>query len=472
MLTRREWGLSAATLLAACAAPPQPEAVPEGALVPIPMGPLYFDLHIDTPGRMVSEGLDLAENLEYTHVDIPKMRKGGLNAGFFAVSTPARSQTPLSAVKNAMLITDVIVEEVKRHPNDLFLATTSDDVLRAQRDGSIAIFIGIEGGHMIDSSLEVLRQLYRLGARYMGLTHSGNTPWVGAAEYDDGPEGLTDFGREVVREMNRIGMMIDLSHASDQAFFDAVDSSSAPVLNTHAACRSVSNHPRNLTDDMLKALAQNGGVLGVAYYGGMLDDDFRSRMSELSTINRRKGVVRREFAEDKRRMSEELWKLEKAGVELIGQVPLGRLIDHIEHAATIAGIDHVGVGCDYDSVGLRVPEGLEHIGKTPNLVAALRARGFSDEAVGKVMGGNVLRVMQQAEAVAALAPGQIHALLRAVALAVLTIVQGHLAAVEVAAGDDVDHATSGTVAIARRCRAAQYFNAFNISCLQAAKIKL
>ena len=234
----------------------------------------------------------------------------------------------------------------------------------------------------------------------MGLTHSGNPPWVGAAEYDDGPDGLTDFGREVVREMNRIGMMIDLSHASDQAFFDAVDSSSAPVLNTHAACRSVSNHPRNLTDDMLKALAQNGGVLGVAYYGGMLDDDFRSRMSELSTINRRKGVVRREFAEDKRRMSEELWKLEKAGVELIGQVPLGRLIDHIEHAATIAGIDHVGVGCDYDSVGLRVPEGLEHIGKTPNLVAALRARGFSDEAVGKVMGGNVLRVMQQAEAVA------------------------------------------------------------------------
>lgn len=394
-LTRREWGLSAAALLGTYVTASGDEA--EAAQ---PEEPLYVDLHIDTPGRLLNEKLDLAESLEYTHVDIAKMQEGGLTGGFFAVSTSARGQTPLSAVKNALHITDVIVEEVARHPNDLFLATTSDDVLRASREDRIAILIGIEGGHMIDSSLEVLRQLYRLGARYMGLTHSGNTPWVGAAEYDDGPEGLTDFGREVVREMNRIGMMVDLSHASDQAFFDAVDTSSAPILNTHAACRSVSNHPRNLTDDMLKALAQNGGVLGVAYYGGMLDDDFRSRLSELSTINRRKGVVRREFAEDKRRMSEELWKLEKAGVELIGQVPLGRLIDHIEHAATIAGIDHVGVGCDYDSVGLRVPEGLEHIGKTPNLVAALQARGFSNEAVGKVMGGNVLRVMRQAETVA------------------------------------------------------------------------
>ncbi len=405
MMTRREWGLSAAALLAACAAPPEPpagEGEPEAApgLSLDPTGPLYFDLHIDTPGRMVSEGLTLGESLEYTHVDIPKMKQGGLNAGFFAVSTPARSQTPLSAMKSALQIADVIIEEVERHPHDLFLATRSDDARRAQREGTVAVFIGIEGGHMIDSSLEVLRQLYRLGARYMGLTHSGNTPWVGAAEYDDGPEGLTDFGKEVVREMNRLGMMIDLSHASDRAFFETVETSRAPILNTHAACRSVSNHPRNLTDDMLTALAQNGGVLGVAYYAGMLDDEFRGRMSELEELNRRRGPIREEFAEDKQRMSEELWKIETAGVDLIEQVPLGRLVDHIEHAATVAGIDHVGIGCDYDAVGLKVPEGLEHIGKTPNLVAALEDRGFSDDDVGKVMGGNILRVMQSAEAVA------------------------------------------------------------------------
>ena len=400
MLTRREWGFSAAGLLAAVAVPSKADGEPVAAAGAQPAGPLYFDLHIDTPGRMVGEGLGLGESLEYTHVDIPRMRQGGLHAGFFAVSTSARSQTPASSVTNALRISDVIIEEVARHPADLFLATRSDEALRAQRDGMVAVFIGIEGGHMIDSSLEVLRQHYRLGARYMGLTHSGNTPWVGAAEYDDGPEGLTDFGRSVVREMNRLGMLIDLSHASDRAFCDTVDTSAAPVLNTHAASRAIANHPRNLTDDMLRTLGQNGGVLGVAYYAGMLDDDFRARMSELAALNRRRGVVRREFADDPTRMSQELWRIETAGVDLIGQVPLSRLVDHIEHAATVAGIDHVGIGCDYDAVGLKVPEGLEHIGKTPNLVAALGDRGFSDEDVAKIMGGNVLRVMRQAEAVA------------------------------------------------------------------------
>ena len=394
-LTRREFGLSTAGILGTSAV--SRRAAPVQAQ---PAGPLYFDLHIDTPARLLNEDLDLAESLEYTHVDIPKMRQGGLNAGFFAVSTSARGQTPLSAVKNALRLIDVIVEEVGRHPADLSLATTSDGVLHARQEGRVAILIGIEGGHMIDSSLAVLRQLYRLGARYMGLTHSGNTPWVGAAEYDDGPAGLTEFGKEVVREMNRLGMLVDLSHASDQAFYDSIKVSRAPILNTHAACRSIADHPRNLTDDMLRALAGNGGVLGVAYYAGMLDDDFRSRMSELSALNRRRGAVRERFADDRRRMSEALWEIELAGVELIGQIPLSRLVDHIEHAATVAGIDHVGIGCDYDSVGLRVPEGLNHIGNTPNLVAALADRGFSDDEVGRIMGGNMLRVMQQAEAAA------------------------------------------------------------------------
>ena len=396
MLTRREWGVSAAALLGACAAPREPSPEPEA-----PAGPLYVDLHIDTPSRILNEGLDLAESREYTHVDIPKMRKGGLHAGFFAVSTSARSQTPLEAVKQALRIIDTIVEEVRRHPAELFMGTTADDVASARRGGKIAVFMGVEGGHMIDSSLEVLRQLYRLGARYMGLTHSGNTPWVGAAEYDDGPAGLTDFGREVVKEMNRLGMMIDMSHASDRAFYDVIETSAAPILNTHAACRAVAGHPRNLTDDMLKALAQNGGVLGVAYYAAMLDDDYRSRLPQLREIGQRRGAVRKQFADDKQRLSEELWKLEKAEVEKIGRLPLARLADHIEHAATVAGIDHVGIGCDYDSVGLKVPAGLDDIGETPNLVAALGERGFSAGDVEKIMGGNALRVMRKAEETAA-----------------------------------------------------------------------
>lgn len=391
MLTRREWGISAAALLGACASPPDPE---------FSAGPLYIDLHIDTPSRLVNEGLDLAESHEYTHVDIPKMRQGGLHAGFFAVSTSARSQTPPEAVKQALRIIDTIIEEVRRHPADLFIGTAAADVERARREGKIAVFLAVEGGHMIDSSLEVLRQLYHLGARYMGLTHSGNTPWVGAAEYDDGPAGLTDFGREIVKEMNRLGMMIDLSHASDQAFYDTVETSAAPILNTHAACRAVADHPRNLTDDMLKALAGNGGVLGVAYYAGMLDDDYRSRFPQLQELRKQRGEIRRQFADDKQRLSEELWKLEKAEIEKIGRIPLDKLVEHIVHAATVAGTDHVGIGCDYDSVGLKVPEGLDHIGETPNLVAALEDRGFSTHEIEKIMGGNALRVMQKAEEIA------------------------------------------------------------------------
>ncbi len=394
MFTRRELGASAAAVLSACASSPDssPEVQPE-----TPSGPLYLDLHIDTPSRMLSEGLNLAESPHYSQVDIPKMRQGGMHAGFFAVFSSARNKTPLESVKAALTITDLIVQEVQRHPEDMFLATSSEDVLRAHREGKIGVLLGVEGGHMIDSSIAVLRQLYRLGVRYLGLTHSGNTPWVGAAEYDDGPEGLTDLGKEIVREMNRLGMLADLSHASEKSFYDTIETSEAPILNTHAACRAVADHPRNLTDDMLRALTQNGGVLGVAYYAGMLDDEYRARFPELAAINRRRGQVRKEFADDKRRLSEELWKLNLADVETIGQPPLTRLVDHIEHAADVAGIDHVGLGSDFDSVGLKLPEGLEHIGKTPNLVEAMLDRGFSEEDVAKVLGGNALRAMQQAE---------------------------------------------------------------------------
>ena len=395
MLTRRDWAAGAAVAALA-------ESSLAAQAPPSPANRLYFDLHIDTPSRMVSEGLSLGESTAYSCVDIPKMRQGGLNAGFFAVFAPARNITPVEAVKQALRITDLIVEEVKRYPADLLLATSSRDVLRAQREKKIGVLLGVEGGHMIDSSPEVLRQLYRLGARYLGLTHSGRTPWVGAAEYpDEGPKGLTAFGKDVVREMNRLGMMIDMAHASEQAFYDAVETSRAPILNTHAACRKIADHPRNLTDAMLKALAENGGVLGVAYYSGMLDDAHRARFGELAEIGRRRTEVRKQFAGDRRRQSEALWDLNLAEVKLIGQPPLSRLVDHIEHAASVAGIDHVGIGSDYDSIGLKLPEGLEHIGKTPNLVAALKQRGFSEADVAKVMGGNALRVMQKAETAAA-----------------------------------------------------------------------
>ena len=391
-LTRRKFALAAAALTAACGTP-EPD-------VQTPAGPLYFDLHIDTPSRLVSESLKLGESKPYSCVDIPKMREGGLDAGFFAVFAPARSMTPVQAVQRALEITDVIVQEVSLYPDDLTLAVSTADIRQARRGDKIAVLLGVEGGHMINSSLAVLRQLHGLGARYLGLTHSGNTPWCGAAEYDDGPAGLTDFGREVVAEMNRLGMMIDLAHASDQAFYDTLEASQAPVLNTHACCRAVAEHPRNLTDDMLRALAQNGGVLGVAYYAGMLDDDFIAAQPRLAEFNERKDAARKELAGNQEELSTRLWEIEREAVDSIGRPPLSKLVDHIEHAAEVAGIDHVGLGSDFDSIGLRLPEGLDHIGQTPNLIAALEERGFSAEDVNKVLGGNALRVFEQAEAVA------------------------------------------------------------------------
>ena len=404
-LSRRDWGLAAAATTGAAALLESCRDSKSGPAAPPPTAapPFYFDMHVDTPSRMVSEGLNLGDSLPYTCVDIPKMRAGGLHAAFFAVFAPARNITPAEAVQQGLRITGVIVEEVRRHPQDLLLAVSSSDVTRARSEGKIAILLGVEGGHMIDSSLEALRRLYGLGARYLGLTHSGKTPWAGAAEFPgEGPAGLTDFGRNVVREMNRLGMMVDLSHASDQAFYDAIAVSRSPVLNTHAACRSVANHPRNLTDDMLKALAGNGGVLGVAYYSGMLDDAHRARFPELAEIGRQRSEVRKRLAApaDRKRLSEELWNLNLAEVKLIGQPPLSRLVDHIEHAAKVAGVDHVGIGSDFDSIGLKLPAGLEHIGKTPNLISALQQRGFSAADIHKIMGGNMLRALQQAEAAA------------------------------------------------------------------------
>jgi len=358
-------------------------------------------MHCDTPGRMLSEGLKLGERHEYTQVDIAGMREGGVDASFFAVFASATNNTPLESVKAGFEILDMIVEEVGRYPDDLALATTADEVLRAKQEGKIAILLSVEGGHMIDSSLAVLRDFRRLGARSMTLTHSAPTAWASAAESDEGPDGLTDFGKDVVREMNRLGMLVDLSHGADKSFWDAIETSKAPIITSHSCCRAVASHPRNMDDDMLQALAKNGGVIHLAYYAAMLDDDYRARLGEIADIGAKRSKARSELAGNKEELSAALWQLNLEEVERIGQVPLSRLIDHFEHAATVAGVDHVGFGSDLDSVRLFVPQGLERIQDTPNLAAGLRERGFSEEDTAKMMGGNTFRVLQEAEQVAA-----------------------------------------------------------------------
>jgi len=415
MLTRREWG---SALAGAALASAQDSS------------PLYFDMHIDTPSRMVSEGLNLAESHWYTCVDIPKMKRGGLHAGFFAVFAPARSMTPVEAVKQGLKIIDVIVEEVKRHPADLFLATTSQDVLRAKRDGKIGVLLGVEGGHMIDSSLEVLRQFHRLGARYLGLTHSGNTPWCGAAEYpDDGPKGLTDFGKQVVREMNRLGMMIDTAHASDQAFFDAIETSRAPILNTHAACRAVANHARNLTDEMLKALAATGGVVQIVAYSSYIKtpkSDSPERVAALAALRREFGLPEPPAPGPRGAApggAAGIGGRGRGAVEALAQLPAGQraeydrklaavnvtypadpsatvidFVSHIDYAVKLIGLDHVGISSDFDGGG--GVTGWRDASETFNVTLELVRRGYTEEQIAKLWSGNLLRVMDRAQEVA------------------------------------------------------------------------
>ncbi|MEZ5363155.1 MAG: membrane dipeptidase [Bryobacterales bacterium] len=274
-ITRREWAATAAALLAACASSaPEPEAAQTVSAADLLARSIVFDAHCDTPGRMLREGWDLGERTPYNQVDIPRMREGGISASFFAVFTSPKGKTEPEATKFGFDMLDETVREVRKYPDDLTLAVSSDDIVKAKQAGKIAILLSLEGGHMIDGSLDNLRKYYELGIRSLDLTHGLSTAWAQSAESSDGPGGLTDFGREVVAECNRLGVILDLSHAADQTFFDTIEASKAPIIHSHSACRALCKNPRNLSDEMLKALAANGGVLAIGYYNGMIVDGY------------------------------------------------------------------------------------------------------------------------------------------------------------------------------------------------------
>ncbi|MCP5113732.1 MAG: membrane dipeptidase, partial [bacterium] len=365
-----------------------------------PRGSIVFDAHVDTPSRMLREGISLGEHKPYHQVDIQRMRDGGINAAFFAVFTSATSNTPLEAVKKALEITDMIVEEVNRYPADLVLATSAEEILQAKRDNRIAILLSLEGGHLIDSSLAVLREFYRLGHRSMGLTHSAPTPWASSAESPGGPDGLSEFGRDVVREMNRLGMIVDLAHASDETFFHTIETSVAPIISSHTCCRAVADYPRNLSDEMLTALAKNGGVIDIGYYNGMLVNGYGQPRPDLSDLVERRAEIRKRFADDRDRRLSELWQIDTEEADRIGRVSFDSLLDHFEHAAKVAGVDPVGFGSDLDAARQLYPEAVDDIAETVNLTPGLKDRGFSDTDIAKILGGNNLRVLEEVERLA------------------------------------------------------------------------
>ena len=358
---------------------------------------LIIDTHIDTANCIVDEGYQLAEEHSYYQTDIPRLRRGRVVAVFFGVWVEQEFPPQLWVTRTLDLI-DALQEQVRRNSQDLEMASTADDIVRLHRTGKVAALLGLEGGQLISDSLPVLRDYYRLGVRYMTLTHTANTDWADSSAGKPQANGLTEFGRAVVARMNRLGMMVDLSHVSDQTFYAALAASKAPVIASHSSCRALCNAPRNMTDEMIRALARNGGVIQINFFSAFLDPDYASALKKVQPqIDAAVAAERAAFARKGRQLP---WTEEqKIGRRISAGIPappLERVADHIDHAVQVGGVDHVGIGSDFDGIE-SAPERLEDVSKLPALVKELARRGYSEDDLIKILGGNLLRVMRQVE---------------------------------------------------------------------------
>jgi len=358
------------------------------------------DTHNDMPSRILDDGYDPDARHapgfgpKEGHTDLPRLVESGLTAEFLSAWIDAPyAATPGASFDRAMQHVATIHAFVDRHPDRLRFATTAADVRRAKQDGKVAILIGVEGGHAIESSLDRLRDLHARGVRYMTLTWNNGLPWAGAAFGEGGTRtgGLTAFGRDVVREMNRLGMLVDVSHVSDSTFFDAIAASSVPVIASHSSARALSDSPRNLTDDQLRAIARNGGVVNVNFYSRFIDSRYRMRAE---AVEAQVAAARRALGPgpDSAAAAARISAMRDSLFAAIPPTPFSVLIDHIDHIARVAGVDHVGLGSDFDGVSA-LPLGMEDVTRLPRIAQALLDRGYSETDVKKVLGGNMLRVM-------------------------------------------------------------------------------
>jgi membrane dipeptidase len=327
------------------------------------------------------------------HTDLERLRAGGVGGQFWSVWVPV-DLPGAEAVVTVLEQIDLVDRLVERYPNDLELALTADDIVRIHRDGKIASLIGVEGGHCIDNSLAVLRQLFAVGARYMTLTHWTNTDWVDAATDAPAHDGLSPFGEVVVREMNRLGMLVDLSHVSAATMSDVLDITRAPVIFSHSCAGALNPHPRNVPDDVLKRVASNGGVVMVNFGSYFLDPKITERHAAYKAEEARLSVLH-PGDPDVVKAGTRAW----LDANPLWTVPLAALADHIDHVRAVAGVDHVGLGSDFDGIK-ELPAGMEDVSGYPALLAELLRRGWSREDVAKVAGLNLLRVMRETERVA------------------------------------------------------------------------
>ena len=373
---------------------------------------IVLDTHIDTTQRLMRPGWNFFERHEPSvrgqrgpggagnHVDYPRMREGGLDSLFFSIYM-AGTVTGPPAVKRALEQIDAVRRLTEARPDAMVLATTAAEVRAAHQAGKLAALMGMEGGHMIDESLAVLRDYARLGVRYLTLTHSDNTTWGDSSGDKAAHNGLTVFGKDVVRELNRLGVMVDVSHAADKTFEDALATSRAPHLASHSSCRALTGHVRNMTDDMIKALALKGGVIQINYLNSYIDETLRlaeaARRPQVDALRRDMEVKYPGPENAEKRMLETI-----AAVGAL-QPPLPvakweRIVDHIDHAVKIAGAEHVGLGSDFD--GATMPEGMEDVTRLPKITEELLRRGYTEAQIKGILGENLLRLMERVEGVA------------------------------------------------------------------------
>ncbi|GIW98656.1 MAG: dipeptidase [Pirellulaceae bacterium] len=359
-----------------------------------------FDGHNDLPWQIRTRAsqsfdrLDIAQEQPDLHTDIPRLRAGGVGAVFWSVYVPASTDQTGVAHQMTLEQIEIVHAMVRRYPQTFALASTVSDVEQARQAGKIASLIGVEGGHAIENSLEKLRRLYQLGARYMTLTHSQSLDWADSCSDEPRCGGLSEFGKEVVREMNRLGMLVDLSHVSPATMQSALDTSVAPVIFSHSSARAVADHPRNVPDEILRQLPANGGVVMVNFYSGFVVPESANNTRTMFELERQWAA---EFGDDEE-------AIRRARAAYRARYPILRgsvhhVADHIDHIVKVAGVDHVGLGSDYDGIGT-VPEQLEDVSKYPVLTQVLLDRGYREEDIQKILSGNIMRVMRQAEAAA------------------------------------------------------------------------
>lgn len=354
---------------------------------------IVVDTHCDTPMAMLERGIDIGQRSDQTDVDFIRMKEGGVDASFFAVFISNELDLKHPA-KNALEMIDEIYRQVGRHPDLAEMAYSPMDIRNIQQKGKRAILIGMENGGPIQGSLRILRNYYRLGVRYITLTHGSNNDICDSSTAEKPKwNGLSPFGREVVKEMNSLGMMIDVSHISDKAFLDVIELSRAPVFASHSCVRSICNTPRNMSDSMIKALAQKKGVIQLNFYGGFLDEVIKKKSEEIrKKIKPEKERLKEKYKDDKNGYWNALIKLWKN--QSPPSPPIEKLMEHIDYVVKLVGVNHVGLGSDYDGAG-SFPHGLEDVSGFPLITYHLLKRGYSEEDIKKILGGNFLRIFEE-----------------------------------------------------------------------------